>query len=46
MTVAAVDQVEGGVGIRAEPVGEGEPACDRLLVDLAGGRQHRRGGAG
>jgi hypothetical protein len=37
VTVSAVDQVVGGAAVRAEPVGEGEPACDRLLVDLAGG---------
>ena len=33
VTVAAVDQVVGGAAIRAEPVGEGEPSCDRLVVD-------------
>jgi hypothetical protein len=37
VTVSAVDQVVGGAAIRAEPVGEGEPPCDRLVVDLAGG---------
>jgi hypothetical protein len=37
VTVAAVDQVAGAAAVRAEPVGEGEPPCDRLLVDLAGG---------
>jgi hypothetical protein len=37
VTVSAVGQVVGGAAIRAEPVGEGEPPCDRLVVDVAGG---------
>jgi hypothetical protein len=37
VTVSAVDQVVGGTSVRAEPAGEGQPACDRLVVDLAGG---------
>ncbi|HET6953054.1 MAG TPA: hypothetical protein VFI47_21920 [Acidimicrobiales bacterium] len=34
VTVTASERVEGGVAIRAEP---GDPGCDRLQVDLAGG---------
>ena len=37
VTVSAVDQVMGGAAIRAQPVGEGEQPCDRLVVDLASG---------
>jgi hypothetical protein len=34
VTVSSTRRVDGGVGIRAEP---GDPACERLVVDLAGG---------
>jgi hypothetical protein len=34
VTVSSTRRVDGGVGIRAEP---GDQACDRLVIDLAGG---------
>jgi len=34
VTVSSTRRVDGGVGIRAEP---GDQACERLIVDLAGG---------